>query len=118
MNKQANDVRVTVRVDKSLKNSAGSLLFERLGLNMTTAFNVFLRKAVDENAIPFPVSAKPAGFGLGLSSDDITSAFNGAVNSETSKNVKQGLPVARYDKTARRAYLENADGSKEYVDAI
>jgi len=110
MNTQTNDVRVTVRVDKNLKSSAESL-FERLGLNMTTAFNVFLRKAVDENAIPFPVSAKPAGFGSGLSSDDISRAFIGAVNSETSKKAKQGLPVARYDKAAKRAYLENADGS-------
>jgi addiction module RelB/DinJ family antitoxin len=69
-----NDVRVTVRVDKNLKDRADSL-FERLGLNMTTALNVFLRKAVDENAIPFPVSAKPAGFGPGLTADEIIRAF-------------------------------------------
>ena len=30
---------------------------------------------------------------------------------------EQGLPVARYDKAAKRAYLENAEGSKEFVDA-
>jgi len=116
MNTQTNDVRVTVRVDKGLKNSADSL-FERLGLNMTTAFNVFLRKAVDENAIPFLVSMKPTGFGSGLSSDDISIAFTGAVNNEIAQKRNKGLPVARYDKASRRAYLEHADGSKEFVDA-
>jgi DNA-damage-inducible protein J len=115
MNTQANDVRVTVRVDRSLKDSADNL-FERLGLNMTTAFNVFLRKAVAENAIPFPVSAGPSTFGAGLSSDDITHAFSDAVYQATIQNAKQGLPTARYDTSARRAYLENADGSREYVD--
>jgi DNA-damage-inducible protein J len=57
-----NDVRVTVRVDKDLKERAESL-FARLGMNMTTALNVFLRKAVDEAAIPFAVSAKSADYG-------------------------------------------------------
>jgi len=115
MNTVANDVRVTVRVDRGLKDSADNL-FEQLGLNMTTAFNVFLRKAVDENAIPFPVSIKSTGFGTGLSSDDITRAFSDTVYRETSRNAKQGFPIARYDVDARRAYLENADGSREYVD--
>jgi len=50
-------MRITIRVDKSLKESA-EVLFEQLGMNMSTALNVFLRKAVDENAIPFHVSVK------------------------------------------------------------
>ena len=116
MNTQQNDVRVTVRVDKGLKNKADNL-FERLGLNMTTAFNVFLRKAVDENGIPFPISIKQNGFTGGLSSDDITRVFSEAVATEISENKNQGLPIARYDEIERRAYLENADGSREYIDA-
>jgi len=115
MNTQTNDVRVTVRVDKNLKNSADNL-FERLGLNMTTAFNVFLRKAVDENAIPFSVSAKSTGFAGGYSADDISRVFSDAVHGETSHNAKKGLPVARYDAIEQRAYLEHADKSREYVD--
>lgn len=109
-----NDVRVTVRVDKDLKECADSL-FDRLGMNMTTAFNVFLRKAVDENAIPFPVSTKPAGFGIGLSADEITRAFSDTVASETASSRSQGFPIARYDAAKSRAFLENADGTKEYV---
>jgi len=80
-----NDVRVTVRVDKDLKERADSL-FERLGMNMTTALNVFLRKAVDENAIPFPISAKPVGFGAGLTAGEITRAFTETVTKETAHN--------------------------------
>ena len=57
-----NDVRVTIRVDKELKKNAESL-FERLGLSMGSAFNIFLRKAVREGAIPFSVSVTKAGHG-------------------------------------------------------
>ena len=46
----------------------------------------------------------------GFSSDDITRAFSEAVATEISENKKQGFPIARYDKTEQRAYLENADG--------
>jgi len=109
-----NDVRVTVRVDRNLKEYADSL-FERLGMNMTTAFNVFLRKAVDENAIPFSVSARLTGFGAGQSADEITRAFSEAVVKETAYNQSLGFPVARYDTARGQAYLETANGAREYV---
>jgi addiction module RelB/DinJ family antitoxin len=83
-----NDVRVTVRVDRDLKKCADSL-FERLGMNMTTALNVFLRKAVEENAIPFPVSIKPVGFGAGNTAAEITGAFVETVAKKTAYNKNQ-----------------------------
>lgn len=110
-----NDVRVTIRVDKELKERAENL-FERLGMNMSTALNVFLRKAVDEEAIPFVIAAKSAAFGSGYKADDITSAFESAVRNETAENQRKGYPVARYDTTSKRAYLESADGIREYID--
>ena len=110
-----NDVRVTVRVDKELKESA-DFLFERLGLNMSVAFNMFLRKAVNEDAIPFPVSTNSSGYGRGLSVDYITSAFNAAVTKDVNTNQHNGLPVAKYDTDKKQAYLESADGSREYVN--
>jgi len=109
------DVRVTVRVDKDLKESA-EYLFERLGLNMSVAFNMFLRKAVNEEAIPFPVSVASSGFGRGLSADDITDAFNTAVLDGIKVKQKKGLPVAKFDADKRQAYLEFADGLREYVN--
>ena len=47
---------INIRMDKALKEQAESLLAE-LGMNMTTAFNIFLRQAVRERAIPFQISA-------------------------------------------------------------
>ena len=113
--KTQTDVRVTIRVDKDLKEQA-EVLFDRLGMNMSTALNVFLRKAVDEAAIPFPVSAKATGLGAGYSPGDITSAFRDAVQNNVSENRRNGFPIARYDTDQKRAYLEAADGTREYVN--
>lgn len=112
--KAQSDVQVTIRVDKRLKESAESL-FNRLGMNMSTAFNIFLRKAVSENAIPFPVSAKNSRFIADYSEDDITNAFQAAVQREIAMKKQKGIPVARYDGETKRAYLEYADGTREYA---
>ena len=112
--KAQNDVRVTIRVDKDLKAQAESL-FEFLGMNMTTALNVFLRKAVEEAAIPFEVRAKKAGFGAGLSAEEVTHAFEGAVQKELEENRRRGLVTARYDAVKKQAYLESTDGIREYI---
>ena len=110
-----NDVRVTVRVEKGLKESA-DYLFNRLGLNMSVAFNMFLRKAVNEDAIPFPVSTKSSGFGYGLSADYVSAAFNAAVANDIKMNQQKGLPIAGYDTDKKQAYLESIDGTREYID--
>ena len=49
------NVNVTIRVDEDLKKQADSL-FSELGMNLTTAFNIFLRQSVREQQIPFRVS--------------------------------------------------------------
>ena len=49
---------VSFRVDSNLKKEADAL-FENLGLNMTTAFNMFLRQSVREGAIPFKITSYP-----------------------------------------------------------
>ncbi len=49
------NVNVTLRVDEDLKKQADAL-FSELGLNLTTAFNIFLRQSVREQQIPFQVS--------------------------------------------------------------
>ena len=49
------NVNVTLRVDEDLKKQA-EILFSELGLNLTTAFNIFLRQSVREQQIPFQVS--------------------------------------------------------------
>jgi len=46
---------VSFRIDSDLKTQADSL-FSQLGMNMTTAFNIFLRQSVREGRIPFDVT--------------------------------------------------------------
>lgn len=45
---------VCIRIDTELKAQAEAL-FGELGMNLTTAFNIFLRQAVRENGIPFAI---------------------------------------------------------------
>ena len=49
------NVNVTFCVDEDLKKQADAL-FSELGLNLTTACNIFLRQSVREQQIPFQVS--------------------------------------------------------------
>ena len=43
---------LNIRTDKEIKDQAEKI-FNELGLNMTTAVNIFLRTAVREHGIPF-----------------------------------------------------------------
>jgi DNA-damage-inducible protein J len=43
---------LNIRTDKEIKEQA-EMIFSELGLNMTTAVNMFLRTAVRERGIPF-----------------------------------------------------------------
>jgi len=48
---------LTIRIDEEIKQEA-EILFNKIGLNMSSAINVFFRQAIKEQAIPFPLSAK------------------------------------------------------------
>lgn len=50
-----NTTNLNVRVDGTLKKEA-DILFKDLGLNMTTAINMFLTKCVKTASIPFEIS--------------------------------------------------------------
>ena len=51
----AGSTNVSIRMDSDLKAQADAL-FGELGMNMSTAFNVFVRQAVREGRIPFEIS--------------------------------------------------------------
>ena len=51
----ANVSNVCFRIDSDLKAQADTL-FAELGLNMTTAFNIFLRQSVRQGCIPFEIT--------------------------------------------------------------
>lgn len=50
-----NDTTMTIRVNGAIKKQAQEL-FSDLGLDMSTAVNMFLRRSVREERIPFEVS--------------------------------------------------------------
>ena len=50
-----NDTTITIRVNGSVKKQAQEL-FSDLGMDMSTAVNMFLRRSVREERIPFEVS--------------------------------------------------------------
>lgn len=48
----ATATNLNIRTDKEVKEAAESI-FSELGLNMTTAVNMFLKQVIRENGIPF-----------------------------------------------------------------
>ena len=51
----------------------------------------------------------------GLSDEEITRRFKEAIRIDEEMRAIRGLPQARYDEGAHRAYLEYPDGRREYV---
>ena len=46
---------ISIRIDTDLKAQAEAL-FSELGMNLTTAFNIFVRQSLREGKIPFEIS--------------------------------------------------------------
>jgi DNA-damage-inducible protein J len=53
--------QVNIRIDDNLKERA-DILFNELGLNMTTAFNIFIRQTVRQGGIPFDITVNTDPF--------------------------------------------------------
>ena len=49
---------VTIRMDENLKKQA-EVLFDEMGLNMTTAITMFTKAVVRQHKIPFEICADP-----------------------------------------------------------
>ena len=49
-----NTTNVSIRMDTELKAQA-DVLFSELGMNLTTAFNIFVRQSLREGGIPFKI---------------------------------------------------------------
>ena len=71
---------LNIRTDKAVK-AAAERIFEELGLNMTTAVNIFLRQSIRENGIPFELKLS-------------------VPNEETVAAMEEGMRIA-YDKSVK-----------------
>jgi DNA-damage-inducible protein J len=54
----AETTNLNIRIDKKLKEQAETF-FGELGLNMTTAINIFVRQSLRQGKIPFEISISP-----------------------------------------------------------
>ena len=75
---------INIRMDDIIKKQAEEL-FSDLGMNMTTAINIFLKQAVRENKIPF----------------------------EVSRNMPNALTLAAFEEGNRIAYDKNVKSYKD-----
>lgn len=76
----SNITSVSFRIDSDLKKQADAL-FNSLGLNMTTAFNMFLRQSVREGRIPFEST-------INVPNSDTIAAMLEAIQLENDSNAK------------------------------
>ena len=52
---RAETINLSIRMERELKEQAESL-FSELGMNMTTAFTIFVRQSVRQGKIPFEIT--------------------------------------------------------------
>ena len=79
-------VNMSIRVDTELKKQADAM-FADMGLNMTTAMNMFLRQVVRQGRIPFEIAT------------DIPNAETVAAIKEMDDMLSGKIPAKRYSST-------------------
>lgn len=81
---------ITIRIDETIKQEAETL-FDKLGLSMSGAINVFFRQAIREQAIPFSIRAKTTEEKY----DEYFNPYNVKILMESIEQAKNGQTVTR-----------------------
>ena len=81
----AETTNLNIRIDRELKEQA-EYFFGELGLNMTTAINIFVRQSLRQGKIPFEISIKP---------DPFFSPMNMAVLRQSIKEANEGKFITK-----------------------
>ena len=76
---------LNIRIDKDLKDRAEAF-FADMGLNMTTAFNIFVRQSLKQGKIPFEIVSAP---------DPFYSADNMRVLEQSARELREGKTVTK-----------------------
>lgn len=79
-------VNMSIRMDTELKKQADAMLSD-MGLNMTTAMNMFLRQVVRQGKIPFEIAT------------DIPNAETLAAIKEMDDMISGKIPAKKYSST-------------------
>ena len=77
---KSNTSNISIRMDSNLK-AAAEELYEELGMNLSTAFNIFVRQSLRERGIPFKITE-------GTPNKEIVSAMLEAERITKNPNVK------------------------------
>ena len=63
-------VNTSIKIDEKTKREAQKL-FKDLGLNLSTAINIFLKQAIREKGIPFYISSLPENLELAQALEEV-----------------------------------------------
>ena len=75
-------VNLSIRMERELKEQAEKL-FADLGMNMTTALNIFIRQSVRQNKIPFEISLNHPNAETVAALHEIKDMRNGKIPKQT-----------------------------------
>ena len=81
----ANTTNLNIRIDRELKEQAEAF-FNELGLNMSSAFNIFVRQSLRQGKIPFELS---------IVADPFYSSTNMAVLRQSIQEANEGKFVTK-----------------------
>ncbi len=83
-----NTTNLKIKVDATLKKEA-DLLFKNLGLDMSTAINMFLIQCINTSSIPFEVSLPKPSQNLKKALKEAQNIANGKIPSQGYHNVHE-----------------------------
>ena len=84
---------LNIRTEKEVKIAAEKI-FSELGINMSTAVNMFLRQTIRENGIPFSLKLSPNAETLAAMAEGKKIAYDNSVESYSSiADLKAALGV-------------------------
>jgi DNA-damage-inducible protein J len=93
------DTTITIRVDENVKRSFEEFCVD-VGLNMSVAVNMFMRAALKEQKIPFPIESSKPPYGLTLLKEMRAEAEERGFLSD--EEIGAEIQAARADMKARR----------------
>lgn len=101
-----------VIVDETALRKAETV-FQELGLETSTAINIFLTQVWLSKDIHFPTDLDRARV-LDVEGYSMEQCFRAAVRKEIAETKARGNPVALYDAELKKPYFEYPDGRREY----
>ena len=93
---------IQVRVDEELKNQANAI-YNELGIDLSTAVRMFLKKSVLEGGIPFDTKIDQLTLNAILSTDKMRTVSENNGNSEISLDeINEEIKLARAERKNRK----------------